>query len=146
MPFFLLTFIIASYSRAMRREKKENAERKKERQLKAILCLIKTKHKQARYMYTYTAYFLPALWQRPEWRRLSLFQICLHWRLASQGQPWPPSPAPQAALAPASLLWTQMHTEKKFDQADCSFKKTKTRSVKMVKSMCIVIWSRQSAC
>lgn len=52
--------------------------------------------------------FLPALWQRLRWRRWSLSQICLRWRLASLGQPWPPSPAPQAALAPASRLSTQM--------------------------------------
>lgn len=52
--------------------------------------------------------FLPALWQKPRWRRWSLSQICLRWRLASPGQPWPPSPAPQAALAPASRLSTQM--------------------------------------
>lgn len=52
--------------------------------------------------------FLPALWQKPRWRRWSLSQICLRWRLASPGQPWLPSPAPQAALAPASRLSTQM--------------------------------------
>ena len=102
----LLTRLITSCSRAIRGEKRN--KHKKEGEPKSKMCLSYQSWTQYSFgtctTRMYMGELLPALWQRRGWRRSSLSQICLHWRLASQGQPWPPSPAPQADLALASLI------------------------------------------
>lgn len=86
--------------------------------------------------------FLPALWRRPGWRRSSLFQIGLRWRLASLGQPWPPSPAPRAAPAPASLLSTKRAGKKKIrTQATSKLSLAKSANKKNFRDEIVVIIS-----